>query len=237
MVGAHGLAQKIVHLRNAFDAGKSASRHDECQEALAAFGIAFRLRFFEHADELIAQIQRVTEILERTRVLAHAWNLRIIEPGPHGDHEMIVAQGEGRRPNARTQRYRARDGIDRLDVARIKICAGRHPPDRGDDMVEFNRARDHLRQQRLENDVVLPIDERDFGLFQFALREHLAKMDCDIDSAESAAKNENALLCHTNLGSIRKFCHRGSFVEEPGKLPDGNFCVLGSQPAEIFSGR
>jgi hypothetical protein len=68
-------------------------------------------------------------------------------------------------------------------------------------MVEFNGARNHLRQQRLENDVVLPIDERDFGLFQFALRKQLAEMDCDIDSAESTTENENTLLCHTNLGS------------------------------------
>ncbi len=63
-------------------------------------------------------------------------------------------------------------------------------------MVELNRARNHLRQQGLENDVVLPIDERDLGLFEFALRKHLAEMDCDIHSAESTTKNENALLCH-----------------------------------------
>jgi hypothetical protein len=92
-------------------------------------------------------------------------------------------------------------------------------------MIELNRARNHLRQQRLENDVVLPIDERDFGLFQFALRKHLAEMDCDVDSAESAAENENALLCHTDLGSTRKFCHRGYFVEEPGGAADGNKVV------------
>ena len=65
-------------------------------------------------------------------------------------------------------------------------------------MVELNRARNYLRKQRLENDVVLPIDERDLGLFQFALRKHLAEMHCDVDSAESAAENENALLCHRN---------------------------------------
>ena len=91
VVGAHGLAQKIVHFRNAFDAGKSAAGNDECQEPLAAFGIAFRFCFLEHADKLIAEIQGITEIFERTRMLTHARNLRIIEPGPHGDHEMIVA--------------------------------------------------------------------------------------------------------------------------------------------------
>lgn len=90
-IGSHGLAQKIVHFGNAFDAGKSAAGHDERQEALAALGIAFRFRLLKHADELIAEIQSITEILERTRMLAHARNLRVIEPGPHGDHEMIVA--------------------------------------------------------------------------------------------------------------------------------------------------
>ena len=63
-------------------------------------------------------------------------------------------------------------------------------------MVELDRARNHLRQQRLENDVVLPIDERDFGFLQLALRKQLAEMDCDIDSAESTTEDENTLFCH-----------------------------------------
>ena len=66
-------------------------------------------------------------------------------------------------------------------------------------MVELHRARNHLRQQGLEDDVVLAIDERDFGLFQFALRKHLAEMDCDIDSAESAAEIEDG-CSHATFG-------------------------------------
>ena len=91
VVSVHGLAQKVVHFRDAFDARESAARDDECQQALANFGIAFRLRLFQHTDELIAEIQCVTEILERTRMLAHPWNFRIVETRPHGDHEMVVA--------------------------------------------------------------------------------------------------------------------------------------------------
>jgi hypothetical protein len=63
VVRADSLAQKIVHLRNAFDAGKSAAGNDVCQEPLAAFGIAFRFCFLKHADKLIAQIQGITEII------------------------------------------------------------------------------------------------------------------------------------------------------------------------------
>ena len=36
------------------------------------------------------------------------------------------------------------------------------------------------RRQRLDNDVVLPIDEGDLGLFQFALRKHFSAMDCNM---------------------------------------------------------
>src|SRR5262245_14392890 len=44
VVRAHGLVLKIVHLRNAFDAGKSAAGNGQRQEPHAAFGIAFRFR-------------------------------------------------------------------------------------------------------------------------------------------------------------------------------------------------
>ena len=78
-------------------------------------------------------------------------------------------------------------------------------------MIELNRARNHLRQQWLENDVVLPIDERDFGLFQFARRKHLAEMDCDVNSAESAAENENALLCHrSKVVGMKSLLYQGA---------------------------
>jgi hypothetical protein len=66
-------------------------------------------------------------------------------------------------------------------------------------MVKLDTTRNHLRQQRLKNDVVLPINKRDFSLLQLTLREHFAQMNGDVDSAKSAAKNENTLLCHSNL--------------------------------------
>jgi len=69
-------------------------------------------------------------------------------------------------------------------------------------MIELDRARNYLGQQRLKNDIVLPIDERDLGLFQFGPRKHLAEMHRDVNSTESAAENENALLCHTDLSRV-----------------------------------
>ena len=54
VVGAHSLPQKIVHLGDAFDARKSPAGHHKGEQAPAVFGIAFRLRFLEHPDELIA---------------------------------------------------------------------------------------------------------------------------------------------------------------------------------------
>ena len=140
---------------------------NECQKTPAALRIVFGFGFLKHADELITEIECVAEILERARMFAHAWDLRMIEPGSQGDHEMIVAEGERCRSNARAQHDRARAEIDRLDIARVDTCSWSHPPDWGDNMVELDGTRNHFRQQRLENDVVLPIHQSNLSLLQF----------------------------------------------------------------------
>lgn len=92
-------------------------------------------------------------------------------------------------------------------------------------MVELDGTGDYLRKQRLENDVVLPVHERDFGLLQLALREHLAEMDRDIDSAESAAKNENAFFCHADWSRFVRDPYRGSWRHCAERLPSGSTSV------------
>ena len=61
---------------------------------------------------------------------------------PLGVNVAGVTRGVGRTPGSI---YRARNGIDGFNVARVKTCPGRHPPDRSDDMVELHRPRNHLR--------------------------------------------------------------------------------------------
>ena len=62
VVGLDGLAQKIVHFRD-YSTPENPPPPHERKETLAAFGIGFRFRFLQHADELIAQIKCVAQIL------------------------------------------------------------------------------------------------------------------------------------------------------------------------------
>jgi hypothetical protein len=59
------------------------------------------------------------------------------------------------------------------------------------------------RRQRLDNDVVLPIDEGDLGLFQFALRKHFSEMDCDVECMKSAASDTGVIGTARSHGRSR----------------------------------
>jgi hypothetical protein len=71
-------------------------------------------------------------------------------------------------------------------------------------MAKLHRTGNHVRQQRLENNVVIAIDERNLRSLQFSRGKHLTKMDGDVNSAEPAAEDENALLCHMWFSAVRE---------------------------------
>ena len=146
VVGAHCFAQEIVHLRDALHAGETATGHDKRQQSPANFRVALCLCVFQRADELIAQIERVAQVFERTRVIPHTGDFRVIEARTHGEHQVIVAEQEMLRSRAWCERDHTRIEIDRLDIARVKPDRRRHAADRRDDVIQFHRAGDHLRK-------------------------------------------------------------------------------------------
>ena len=79
-------------------------------------------------------------------MLAHARDFRVIELRAHGDDEVIVRERERHGAVSRTQRDRARHGIDGFYVPRVKKGLRRHAPDRRDDVIQFDRSGDDLGQ-------------------------------------------------------------------------------------------
>ena len=152
------------------------------------------------ADELVAQVERVAEIFERARVLAHARDLGIVELRAHRDDQVFVGQRERVRLGAGTERHGARVRVDRLHIPRVKIGLRRHAADGRDDVIQLHGAGDYFRQQRLEGDVVFLADEDDFDLLELSRRQQFAEMDSDINAAKTAAENKDALFCHGSGG-------------------------------------
>ena len=69
-------------------------------------------------------------------------------------------------------------------------------------MVELDGARDYFRKQWLEDEIVFSIDQGDLGSFKLFSGEDPSEMHCDVNAAESAAKNKDALLCHVSVSGL-----------------------------------
>jgi hypothetical protein len=66
------------------------------------------------------------------------------------------------------------------------MCSRRHPSDRRNHVAELNGTGNRVGQQRLENNVVIAIDECNLRSLQFGRGKHLTKVDGDVNSAEPA---------------------------------------------------
>jgi hypothetical protein len=71
-------------------------------------------------------------------------------------------------------------------------------------MVELNGTRDYFRKQWLEDDIVFSIDQGNLDSVELFSGEDPSEMHCDVNAAESATQNKNALLCHANVLGVPK---------------------------------
>ena len=72
VVGTDGFTQKVIHLRDAFDAGETTACDDEGKQASSHRRLGLGLGFLERVHELIAQIERIAQVFEGARVFTHA---------------------------------------------------------------------------------------------------------------------------------------------------------------------
>src|SRR6202035_4788418 len=96
---------KVIHFRDAFDAGKTPTGDDEGEKTLSHRGIGFGFGFLQRMHELITQIKSVAQILEWMSMFAHAGNFRMVQARAHGDDQMIVTDGGCSRPHTGAERY------------------------------------------------------------------------------------------------------------------------------------
>ncbi len=203
----HRLAQEIVHLRDAFHAGKTAASHDEGQQRASYFGVGFDLRLFERVDEVVAQVERIAEILEWAGMLAHAGNLVVVELRAERDDQVIIRKDRFDRLRAGAEGHGMCRQVDRLHFARVKPGRAGQPADRTDDVVELDRPGNHLRQHRLEDEIIVPAHDDDLDRLALLRRHQFFQVDRGVNAAKPTAQDQNSLL-HRCERPNPAFCSR-----------------------------
>ena len=194
---ARALADEVVHLGDGLDAGESTARHHEREERAPDLEIALDVRLFQHVDDVVAQHQRVAEVLEGQRVLGEAGLAREARHVAERDDEVVVLERQRPRPEAGAHGDDLVLEVDRLHRACVEVRARAEPADRRNDVEDPDAPGDDLGEHGLEHEVVVLVDERDLDV-RVVLQE-LLEGDGGVDAAEASPEDQNArptVACH-----------------------------------------
>ena len=183
---------EVVQLGHHLDAREAASRHHEGEELLAQPRVVLLDGgLFQGADEVVAQVERVLQVLEGQRVLGQPAQATEVGDRAECEHQVVVAELVRVRQEAR----RGGDGppleVDRLHLADVQLGSWDELADGADQVGEPDGAGDDLGQHGLEDEVVLLADEHDL---EVALPgQQLLQAARGEDAAESAAQDDDPL--------------------------------------------
>ena len=197
-------AHEVVELGRHLDARESPAGDHEGEELAAQFRIVILDgSFLEGADDVAAQMERVGQVLERHRVLGQAAQAAEIRDVAERDHQMVVGDRVRVRAEARAGHHHLARQVDRFDLAHVDVGARQQPAQRANRVGQADGSGDHLRQHRLEDEVVLLADERDLevALPSECLLERLR----GVNAGESAAQHQHSFpRCrHARLDACR----------------------------------
>ncbi|MCG3121357.1 MAG: hypothetical protein ALAOOOJD_04410 [bacterium] len=196
----YGLPEKIIHTRNRFNSGKTAAGHHHREQMVAPANGAFKISGFEIFDEIVAQVNRVTERLHRDCALWQTGNVEEVRDRAEGEHEMIIFQLVFVRGQAVGDMNALVRQINLLHVAVKKAHAPEQLANRIDDVRHVKIAGRNFVQHRREKNKIFSIDESNFHLIMTG--DGLVQMQGGIQTAKTAAQDDNFcfLVCiHSNL--------------------------------------
>ena len=183
-VVAQRVADKVGELRERLDPRVAGADEDEGQLALAVVVGGGRVGRVEPLQDVVAQVDRVGEVLEAQRVLGEAWDRQGPRDRAERDHELAVGHG-----------HVSFERVD-LDVAAGEVQLGRpaeehvrmraHHAQRDDHVARLQGSRGGLGQQRREQHRVLRADDRGAPL---------AEDPSHVAAGESAADDHGPAAC------------------------------------------
>ena len=149
---------------------------------------------------MVPEVQRVCEVLEGERVLGQPAQAAEIGHVAEREDEVVVLEDVVARQEARRERDRLRREVDLLHLADVHVRSRQEMRERAHHVGEPDAAGHDLGEHRLEDEVVLAIDERDLDVL--VLAEQLLERLRGVDAAEAAAEDDDVLAV------LRRACRR-----------------------------
>src|SRR6185437_10350617 len=143
--------------------------------------------------QVVTKGERITEALDIEGVLGHARNEPCARNTTERDDQMVIVD----RPRFVIAAIESESYVDALlvnidrrnftDVERRVRC---YQSDRVEDRTRFDRTRNNVRHERIEDEEVLAVDDGDIDrlIVQFALQR-----EGGVDTGKSATENQNSL--------------------------------------------
>src|SRR5262249_50967456 len=143
-----------------FDAGETAAGDYEGEQLAAQVHVViFDRRLFQGADDVIAQVQGVSQILERQRVFGQTRHAAKVCDVAEREDQIIIRNDVRVRAKAGARRHHFVLQVDGFDIADVQVSARQQPADGADRIKQADAARYDFRQHRLKDKVVLFVDE------------------------------------------------------------------------------
>ena len=178
-VAAQRLLGHLGDLGDRLDAREAGAGDDEGQPPLG--GVRRGVGQLDLAQDVVAQADRVAEVLEPERVLAQPGHGRDAGDRSEGDHELLVGDRDAARLGLHLDH--AALGIVRDGAAQHEIGVGAHRAQRHGDVAGLDVARRRLGQQRRVEHEVGRVDDRGAAA---------AEPAGDVGAGEAAAEHEHA---------------------------------------------
>ena len=193
-VGELGDGARHLHARRA------GADHDEGEEAPARLGIVGLLGLLEGRQDAAADAGGVVDLLQPRRHALPFVMAEIGVPRAGGQHQHVVGD------LAILELHDATLAVDAGHAAQDHPHVGRLAQDRADGLGDLRRrqaGRGHLIEQRLEEMVVAPVDDRDVGIGAGEAR-------CSTQAAETGADDDDVRTGHWGHYTGRRDSRRTS---------------------------
>ena len=138
----------------------------------------------ELQEDVVAERDRIGEVLEAHPVLGEARDGQCAGPGPEGDHQPLVRDLDW--PGERVHEDGPPLAVEPRHVAEQELCMRAHLAERDDDVARLERAGGRLGQERRVQHEVLERDDR---------RPAALQEPRDVASREAPSQDERASAC------------------------------------------
>ena len=181
--------EEVVDLGDHLGAREAAPGDDEREHLPAKFDVLFHGCLLEHVDEVVAEADRVGERLERERVLGQPRLTAKVGHGAERHDEAVVGDHRRAGQDAGAESNGARLDVDTLDLADVDPRRGEQPAKWSDGVDDAHAPGHDLSEHRLEDEVVLTVDDADLDGRTPSAQP--LKLQRSVDAAEAAAEDHD----------------------------------------------